>query len=259
MLEQTHDEMEYKIYLPFSDCRSLTYPCQEGLISFSNDEGKHGDKQVEWWYANFNVTTSPGLIPLAGVISLVRANPGREDQGYALLEITDESASKFFYRVLTGSITSSVGSQNVEFVADPGTEVNQIKFYQDDKDFQYKLEVSGRGIDIDIALPSQKRPLVEGGDDYVPIFANYPSEESGYYSLTKLLVSNGQVKLPDTPSFAINGIAWIDHQWFNVPFGFSISYDPFLLRPHHEWFSIQLDNNVQIVAWKFLKRLPPRT
>jgi predicted secreted hydrolase len=249
------ESRKINVYAQLPTCQSLVYPCQEGLIFFPSDEGKHPDKQVEWWYANFNVETYPGWLPLAGAISLVRVNPGIGDQGYALLEISNEATSppKFFSQVLAGTITSTTDKQDVSFIANPGSEVSSIRFYQTGKAFQYKLEVVGQGIDIDGILVSQKKPLVEGGDGYVPIFPDYPDEESGYYSLTHLSLTDGLLNLPDTPPLTINGIAWIDHQWFDVPSGIISFYSPQFLSPHHEWFSLQLDNNVQIVAWEIFR------
>lgn len=244
-------------------CQSLIYPCSEGQISFPNDEGKHSDKQVEWWYANFNSTSTSLGVPLAGAFALVRVKQiDGTDKGYALLEITNENnQTGFFYRILTGTITAASGSQNVSFVADPGTEVNTIKFYRTGSPFQYKLEVSGTGININLTLSSNKRPLVEGGDGYVPIFPSVPTDpnyKSGYYSLTNLsAVSNDLIVLPGMQPVTASGIAWIDHQWFNSPY--PSSSNPYSLKGNHEWFSIQLDNNIQIVAWNIFKDLASST
>lgn len=240
------------------NCQSLTYPCQEGLISFPNDEGKH-DKQIEWWYVNFNTTSTSLGIPLSGAVALVRVKQSiGEDKGYALLEMTNENnQSGFFYRILTGTITSQVNYQNINFVADPGSEVNNIKFYQDTNPFRYRLEVTGTGINIDLVFTSNKRPLIEGGTGYVPIFANYPSDStyySGYYSLTNLsAVTNGSVVLPGVSPFTGSGIGWIDHQWFNSPFSAASIANYSAFKANHEWFSLQLDNNVQIVAWNIFR------
>ena len=237
-----------------STCGNLTYPCQEGLIFFPKDEGKHSDKQAEWWYANFNATSSYGT-PVAGAFALVRANDGGGDKGYALLEITNESTKDFFFRVLPGSITSAEGKMNVSFSPDSETEISSIKFYQDPSAFRYKFLVEGTGIKINLSMSSNKRPLVEGGDGYVPIFPSSPQLESGYYSITSITPS-GSLTLPTVPSFTINNaLGWIDHQWFNLPSSVSLtSIDPSVLKGNHEWFSIQLDNGVQIVAWQIFKQ-----
>lgn len=230
-------------------CFPLSYPCYEGLINFPSDEGKHTNKQVEWWYVNFN-NTSPEI---AGAVALVRANPGSGDEGFILLEITNEAQNTFFYRVLPGSISTNVGSLNLTFIPNDTSEISSVRLYQQGNPFTYKYEVLGPNMNINLTLASQKRPLVEGGDGYIPIFAD-SSEESGYYSLTRISAT-GTLSLPGTPQFSANAKAWMDHQWFNVPGGLT-TIDPSTMRPHHEWFSIQLDNNVEIVAWQIFRETP---
>ena len=239
-----------------SDCNSLTYPCIEGLINFPSDEGKHSDKQVEWWYANFNVNSSLGD-QLGGVVALVRVNPGSGDEGLALLEITSELTGTFEYTVLVGDITTTQGYQDVVFTPDPAYPnpfaIASIAFRQlPGSDFDYKVIVSGTNLSADLDLVLEKRPLVEGGDGYVPIFPDYPNEESGYYSLTDI-TTTGLVTLPGYPTFSVTGIGLIDHQWFNVPGGLfdPVTFDQ--LKGNHEWFSLQLDNGVEVVVWNIFK------
>lgn len=243
-----------------SNCQTLSYPCQEGLISFPNDEGKHTDKQVEWWYINLNSRSPSNGRSLAGAVALVRQKQSDGiDKGYALLELTMwNPGQSFFYKIPTGTITSNTGNQNISFVADWGTDINTIKFYQiDNKPFEYKLEVTGNNINIDLTLKSNKRPLVEGGNGFVPIFPDYPADTnyySFYYSLTNISFTDGSIAIPGLDPFTASGIAWLDHQWFNSPFPI---VNPYSARGNHEWFSIQLNNNVQIVAWNIFKELSP--
>lgn len=229
------------------NCINLTYPCQEGLISFPKDEGKHTDKQVEWWYGNFNL--SP---PLSGAFSLVRANIQGQEKGFMLLEITDKLTKQFYYRTLPGTITATYDYQDVTFIPDTKTEITSVHFFQSDKNFEYKFQVQGSQTNIDLTLASQKRPLVEGGDGYVPIFAD-SNEESGYYSITQV-VTYGSIKLPGVTTFNVRGPSWIDHQWFNPPPNLSPFLDPSQIKANHEWFSIQLENKVQIVLWEIFKQ-----
>ena len=112
--------------------------------------------------------------------------------------------------------------------------------------FHYSLDVSGNSeqnsklMNLDVDMVSLKKPLIVGGDGV--IFYNF-QDFSYYYSLTKLFVT-GKITLNDVTENVV-GSAWIDHQWGNFvnqnppPWGLTMTY---------EWFSIQLQNNIEIVV-----------
>ncbi len=112
--------------------------------------------------------------------------------------------------------------------------------------FNYSLDVSGKSeqtsklMKLDVDIDSLKKPLIIGGDGIIFYGA---MEFSYYYSLTKLLVT-GKITLNDVTENVV-GNAWIDHQWGNFvnqnppPWGLTMTY---------EWFSIQLQDNQEIVV-----------
>lgn len=112
--------------------------------------------------------------------------------------------------------------------------------------FNYSLDVSGKSeqtsklMKLDVDMDSLKKPLIIGGDGVIFYDAK---EFSYYYSLTKLLVT-GKITLNNVTENVV-GNAWIDHQWGNFinqnppPWGLTMTY---------EWFSIQLQDNQEIVV-----------
>jgi predicted secreted hydrolase len=116
--------------------------------------------------------------------------------------------------------------------------------------FQYTLVVGGKAqqdstpIELAVDMDCLKQPLIVGADGFLD-FGEYGF--SYYYSLTKLAVT-GTIILHGITEEVI-GSAWIDHQWGNLinqnppPFGLTMTY---------EWFSIQLNDNQEIMvgdAW----------
>jgi len=233
------------------NCGNLNYPCQEGLIYFPKDEGVHFDKNTEWWYTNFNVKADSGPT-LAGVVSIVRLGGGigSGNSGYLLFEMTNVRDGKFYYTVQPGYVSATPDKQNVRFDAGAAGEISNAQFYMNGTPFQYKLVLNGSSTNIDLLMNVKERPLVESGDGYVPIFPKYPNELSGYYSFTQIN-AKGNIKYPGFARAYSDGTAWIDHQWFNTPSEY-LQYkgDPSKARPKHEWFSIQLNNNAQVVVWR---------
>jgi predicted secreted hydrolase len=112
--------------------------------------------------------------------------------------------------------------------------------------FQYTLVVSGNSqqdsktMELAVDMNCLKQPLIVG-DDGLIYFED--DDFSYYYSLTRLLVT-GKITVHGVTE-EVSGNAWIDHQWGNFvnqnppPWGLAMTY---------EWFSIQLQNNQEIVV-----------
>jgi predicted secreted hydrolase len=116
--------------------------------------------------------------------------------------------------------------------------------------FQYTLVVGGNSqqdskpMKLLVDMDCLKQPLIIGGNGFLDL-GTYGF--TYYYSLTKLAVT-GKITIHGITEEVI-GSAWIDHQWGNFinqnppPFGLTIIY---------EWFSLQLNNNREMMfgeAW----------
>ena len=86
-------------------------------------------------------------------------------------------------------------------------------------------------------LENQKKPMLEQETGWVE-----PYREIGgsyYYTLPRLKTT-GILKLGDK-KLPVKGMSWMDHQWSNTKFNAHVNWT---------WFSIQLENNVDIVVAK---------
>ncbi len=99
----------------------------------------------------------------------------------------------------------------------------------------YKIQANMKGYSIDLHLISQKPPVLHG-DDGVISFG--PAGDSYYYSYTRLLVRGTLVD--HGVKHAVNGQAWMDHQWGNFLTNLGGGWD---------WFSLQLDNGTEYMIF----------
>jgi predicted secreted hydrolase len=117
---------------------------------------------------------------------------------------------------------------------------------QDLLPFQYTLAVGGNSqqdskpMKLAVDMDCLKQPLIVGGDGFLDL-GKYGF--SFYYSLTKLAVTGSILVHGITEE--ITGCAWVDHQWGNF---FEQNQPPYGLALTYEWFSIQFDDNREIMV-----------
>ena len=209
------------------------YPYDIGKLHFPKDEGKH-DYKHEWWYINLHLTN---LSTGKKYDVMVSYFPKQEDLDIPLrlFMITDEENKRYvpYKKFDFGAVRISREKQDIIF----------RRFLRIDRwhqlpqhAFQYHLKVNSGRYGINVLMCSKKPPLPVNGDGYVQLGSN---GYSYYYSLTRLNVA-GFLKI-DGEKLPVVGIGWIDHQFGD--FYFSEGFQGY------EWFSIQLDNNVDIICW----------
>jgi predicted secreted hydrolase len=89
--------------------------------------------------------------------------------------------------------------------------------------------------EIELYFTSQKKPLLEGGEGFI----DFDASTTYYYSLTNLQTT-GKIKIKDE-WIEVSGKSWMDHQWAQ-----KLSE-----KNEWDWFSIQLENNVEIVCFRY--------
>jgi predicted secreted hydrolase len=206
------------------------------LIYFPQDEGSHSEfgpgSGTEWWYVNMHLEGEETKHKYSAMVAFFNYN-------FRIFNIVDETNEDFLSFTDFGSLTVSDTNLNLRFtLSTGGTELWVTK--EDSQEqllpFQYHVEVGDEQNNLNIDLDAQKPPLIIGGDGLVTV----GSGDSYYYSQTLLTVTGSLTfkGLPET----VNGKAWIDHQ-----------YGPFFLAPgqdeSYEWFSVQLDNGMDINIW----------
>ena len=201
---------------------SLVLPPARGAgeeIKFPDDEGAHYTT-MEWWYLNFHQMNQAGFVAVARV-----GWPG-QSQDYLLVGLGDLAGQSYRSAIYEGRLSAAEGKLDLAFEVEDSL---ILRWYQEEGSFRYHLMVDTAELALDQHLVSAKAPLLEGGDGLVPIGSGM---ESYYYSLTQLYPPDGQF------------LGWMDHQWFDWV------WPLFRDQPHHEWFSIQLSDGTDIVAWE---------
>lgn len=209
------------------------YPYDIGELHFPRDEGRHNFKH-EWWYINFHLTNLSSGRKYDVMVSYF---PKQENllAPLRLFMITDEKDEKY--------IPSKKFDFGLAKISDKKHDIRFTKLLRKDRwyqlpryAFQYKMVVDAGKTGIDVLMCSKKPPLPVNGTGYTPIGSD---GFSYYYSLTRLHVA-GFLKI-NGKNLPVVGIGWMDHQ-----FG---DYYVTEKMEGYEWFSIQLNNDVDIICW----------
>jgi len=210
------------------------YPYEVGELCFPKDEGIH-DYKREWWYLNLYLTHLPSGKHYGVMLTYF---PKQKDLPHhmRLFQITDFENKTFIphKKFAFGSLNVSDENHNISFRKFLHWDRwRQISGYP----FQYSVRAKHRGCAIDLAMCSRKPPLPVNGTGKVPMGSDGTSY---YYSLTRLNVA-GYLRLDRSSQIPVVGTGWVDHQFGD--FDYTEKYEGY------EWFSIKLDNNVDIICW----------
>lgn len=204
-------------------------------LSFPEDESCH-NHIIEWWYFNghlkdkdnnryafmnclFKADNTKVKIPFLSKIPT-------KNIYFSHSIISDIKRKKFYPRVSYFDIASK------ESFTKKGLFVFYNHSFMDEYE-KYKYHIKTKGIDL--FMESTKKPLLEGGTG----FLNLKAKTTYYYSLTRLK-TRGHI-IVNNKWVDVKGISWMDHQWANAPY----------TKDKWNWFSIQLDNNTDIVCFEF--------
>jgi len=217
-------------------------------IQFPKDESAH-DCIIEWWYWNGNLKDKKGN-KYAFMDCLFKADIKKVkipflkspfDVGYFSHSLLSDVRRKKFYQEVNPLSIVSTDSFTKPLLFINYT-VPSLKGYTN-----YVMECvdKGRGStgttyhiktsDIDLTMVSTKRPLLEGGKGFIDL----NSDKTYYYSLTNL-ATTGRIKI-EGKWIDVTGKSWMDHQWADVPYK----------KNKWSWFSIQLNNNTEIVCFEY--------
>ena len=190
-------------------------------ISFPEDEGAHPDFEVEWWYLNSILTDSDGRRYGAMVAYFYN--------GLKVLSISDIEGKRSYPEVSFSGPDYAQGSLDLRWGG------NDHWYRTDPDSLTYHLEANGTETSLSLDLVSEKPPLMVGGDGLI----EWTYRSTYYYSLTRLQVE-GQIGLKGK-TVDVEGIGWMDHQWMDS-----------LGDGGWDWFSVQLDNNTEIIFWQIV-------
>ena len=213
---------------------------QEGTyIYFPEDEGLHPSEFVEWWYVTGHLTGENTGREYTFMLSYFY-KPYLGFDGFRIFDISDETENLFYPQTLP-VMYDTLAEDSLNIQCDPVGAPPETWVIKTNADgtmipFQYNVSASQTHGAINLSLDTYKRPLIVGDSGYFYIGGS--GSYTYYYSLTGINVS-GTFTF-DGFTEEVTGTGWIDRQFgdFNPSSG-----------DKYEWFSIQLDNGIDINVW----------
>ena len=217
---------------------------QKEPINFPKDELAH-DNIVEWWYFNGNLEDEQGN-KYSYMNCLFKTNPQKinlpfvkklplKDYYFSHHLVSDIKNKKFESSIHPLILISkdSFSKENLFINYTTLPVINYINFCIEKIDkLKYRLKTSS----FDFILNSRKKPLLANKDGFLNPGTEY---ENYYYSLTNL-ETEGTININGN-HIKVKGKSWMDHQWADTPYEKKTKWN---------WFSIQLDNNTQIMCYE---------
>lgn len=216
-------------------------------LKFPQDGGPH-NCVVEWWYYNGWLEAEDGR-QFAYMMCLFKVDNKRvsipflsripiKTVYFAHSLLTDINAKDFKDDVEYFSVISRDSFKRplmyVNFtnpISIRGGYVNSVIEEFENNSYHLKRE------NFDLKLISTKQPLLEGGTGYLQLH----DKTTYYYSYTNLQTT-GLVFVNGEP-IKVKGKSWMDHQWADTSFD----------KDTWTWFSLQLDNNIELVCYEYGK------
>ena len=193
---------------------------------------------IEWWYFNGNLSDKKGnkyafmdclfkTDPKKTNIPLVEKIPAKEVY-FSHSVFSDISRNRAKVRMHPLSILSEDSLKSKTLFINY---LNPSPFeYVNNEMIELKNGFKIRNEEIDLFLRIRKKPFLHNGNG---IF-NVNDKKVFYYSFTDL-EAKGTITVKEKP-VKVEGKAWMDHEWAS-----------FSGKKNWNWFSIQLDNNVELM------------
>jgi predicted secreted hydrolase len=201
-------------------------------IVLPDDAAPH-DRLTEWWYYTGHLEDEMGYL-YGFQFVIFQVIRGEFPPTYAAhFAITDTRDGTFQYaeRVDTTPPQNGDAPINLLLRADDGPPWTLTGGAGVDE-----ITASMDGYAFEIRLEDEKPPVLHEGDGY---FEFAPGAESYYYSRTRMRAS-GTLTINNEP-LSVTGTAWMDQQWGDFIVLPDIGWD---------WFSVQLDNGEEVMAWQ---------
>jgi len=211
-------------------------------LTFPRDHGSHPDFRTEWWYLTGWVRDGEGE---RGVqITFFRSRPGvAEDLRsafapkqilFAHAALADPRTGRLLHDQRAGRVFPGVASA-AEQTTDVRLDGWQIVLEGD----TYHARIPAREFTLDLDFRAEGPPLLQGSDG-VSRKGPLAAQASYYYSRPQVRV-RGRIG-QDGREEAVNGIAWLDHEW-------SSDY----LAPEArgwDWTGVNLDDGGALMAFR---------
>ena len=234
-----------------SEDDSFSRVIQDREFEFPRDHGMHGDYRTEWWYFTGNLQDKAGRAfgYQLTFFRLALANEGDERLSewhsehvfMAHFAITDIKGKKFhgFERFNRGAAGLAGASQNSMHVWLDNWSARSST----GREFPLQLKASSGEISLELEL-QQGKAMVLQGDAGLSQKNSVPGNASYYYSFTRM-PSSGTVTIAGQ-RFNVRGLSWMDREWSSS----ALDQD----QIGWDWFSLQLDNNSELMLYRFRRK-----
>jgi predicted secreted hydrolase len=228
------------------------------VFSFPQDHFSHPEFKTEWWYYSGHLQSQDKDKKSYGYqLTFFRTGLKREvknqkskwaiqDLFFAHLALTDESKKDFEYREKisrgslgeAGALPYSPGERNFRAWIEDWSVQLKGPLMQN-----HLLKAGDRNFGIELFLIPQKNPVIHGQSG-ISQKAEGEGYASHYYSITHLK-TEGRIFLREK-EVPVQGISWMDHEFgSNQLREYQVGWD---------WFSIQLDNGVDLMFYQIRHR-----
>ena len=214
---------------------------------FPRDHGSHEPFQTEWWYVTGHLSATNGR-RFGYELTFFRRGIESSDAWnnpspwamrhlyFAHFALTDEADDQFRFaeKLSRGGINKAGAEANG---LDVWIDRWSLKAVASDHR-QFQLQAQADRFSIDLTVESRKPPVMHGING-VSRKGQHPEHTSHYYSLTRLQTA-GSVVVDGIP-LAVKGVSWMDHEFGSADLAEGlVGWD---------WFSLQLENNHEIMAY----------
>lgn len=213
-------------------------------FDFPKDHGPHPGFLNEWWYFTGNLTDKASrrfgfqLVFFRNALApemVKRGSAWGTNQAWmAHLALTDVAGERFhaFERFSRGAKGLAGARSNPFQVWLHDWSVTEL-------DGRWRLQARVEGIDIDLVLQPQRKPLLQGREG-LSQKSSEPGNASYYYSIPRL-GAQGEIRI-NGKSHKVSGLAWLDREWSTSALGQDqIGWD---------WFSLQLSDGSDLMFYR---------
>jgi predicted secreted hydrolase len=223
------------------------------IFSFPQDHFSHPEFKTEWWYYSGHLQSQElGKKTYGYQLTFFRTGLKREEKNqkskwsiqnlyFAHFAVTDESKKRFEYRekISRGSLGEAGASEKTFriWIEDWSVE-GKGPVMQD-----HLLKAGDKNFGIELILTPERNPVIHGQNG-TSQKAEGEGHASHYYSIPRLK-TEGKIFLKGEEA-SVHGISWMDHEFGSNQ-----------LREYQagwDWFSIQLDNGVDLMFYQVRHR-----
>jgi predicted secreted hydrolase len=212
-------------------------PASSVWISLPEDEAPH-DVQDEWYYTTGHLRTLSGKRYGFETVVFQRDIEGKF-VNVGQVAVTDLNDRTFHFETLgpvPGPFPPSRNGFNIE--VNDGVSMSMLSMSGGDGSYHIRASLTDEdgSYDIDLRLYAVKNPVYQADDGLIQ-YADSHSSTQYYYSRPRM-ATFGSVTAPDGTTEIAVGQSWFDHEYGTLP------------QPiNWEWFSIQLDDGREIMAY----------